>query len=212
MKLAAAAALALALTVSPTVPPGNAMAQDWPYQWPVAGPVIDGFRAPANPYGPGNRGLEFATIPGTTVVAAGDGSVVFAGSVAGSSWVTIQHPDGVRTSYGPLAGVAVVRGSGVGRGAVIGTSGARLHVSARVGEAYIDPAILFGQRGRAHLVPNPRSTVPGSPPSTMGEPRTPEPRERGWGWLPPVVSPGEVGHQVAQLLIGVTNQLRESSR
>ena len=43
------------------------------YLPPVEAPVADPFRPPTTPYGPGNRGLEYATAPGTPVRAAADG-------------------------------------------------------------------------------------------------------------------------------------------
>src|ERR1700704_3756369 len=61
------------------------------YLPPVDAPVSDPFRAPSTPYGPGNRGIEYATPPGTTVVASADGTVRFAGVVAGRRWVTLDH-------------------------------------------------------------------------------------------------------------------------
>ena len=36
---------------------------------PVSAPVIDPFRLPFGPYGPGNRGLEYATRPGQPAAA-----------------------------------------------------------------------------------------------------------------------------------------------
>ena len=44
------------------------------YQPPVDAPVVDEFRAPATPYGPGNRGLDYATTPGTVIGAIGAGT------------------------------------------------------------------------------------------------------------------------------------------
>ena len=52
------------------------------YRPPVTAPILDPFRPPTTPYGPGNRGIEYATVPGTSVGAAADGVVVFAGPVA----------------------------------------------------------------------------------------------------------------------------------
>ncbi len=49
------------------------------YTPPVDAPVVDGFRPPPTPYGPGNRGLEYALADVTPVRAAGDGEVIFAG-------------------------------------------------------------------------------------------------------------------------------------
>ena len=130
----------------------------WPYRWPVLAPVVDPFRPPSTPYGPGNRGVEMATTPGQTVVAAREGRVTFAGPVAGSLYVTVLHPDGVRTSYAYLASITVTRGQVVAAGQPLGTTGSRFHVGARIGDAYVDPAILFGGRGagRVWLVPVPR--------------------------------------------------------
>ena len=40
---------------------------------PVDAPVLDPFRLPAGPYGPGNRGIEYDTEPGEIVLAAAGG-------------------------------------------------------------------------------------------------------------------------------------------
>ena len=125
-----------------------------PYRPPVDAPVSDPFRAPTTPYGPGNRGLQYDTAPGTPVAAAADGEVTFAGMVAGSRHVTVLHADGLRTSYSFLAEVQVVVGQRVLQGQIIGTTVDDLHLGARDGDAYLDPSSLFG-RGMAavHLVP-----------------------------------------------------------
>ncbi|MBI2711220.1 MAG: M23 family metallopeptidase [Actinobacteria bacterium] len=130
------------------VPPGAVV-----YQPPVDAPVSDPFRPPSTPYGAGNRGIEYRTAPGTPVRAAADGRVTFAGTVAGAVWVTILHADGVRTSYGPLATRSVRSGQPVRRGDPLGTSGAVLHVGARRGDTYLDPATLWSGRRQAVLVP-----------------------------------------------------------
>ena len=117
------------------------------YAPPVAAPVIDPFRPPPQPWLPGNRGIEYATTPGTSVRAAGRGRVSFAGPVAGALHVTVAHPDGIRTSYSFLATVTVRAGADVVRGQVVGTAGGRLHVGARRGDTYIDPASLWAAAG-----------------------------------------------------------------
>lgn len=155
------------------VPPAATAADgphgEWLYQWPVAAPITDPFRAPASPFGAGNRGIEFGTATGTPVAAAGAGVVTFAGPVAGQRWVTVSHPDGVRTSYGPLAEVFVSAGRSVDRGEPIATSTSRLHVSARIGDAYVDPAILFGASVSVRLVPTSpdHSNPPANPPGDV---------------------------------------------
>ena len=81
--------------------------------------------------------------PATSVRASAAGTVVFAGPVAGSLHVTIRHADGVRTSYSFLQTVVAAVGAPVSAGDVVGTAGEHLHFGARVGDAYVDPAVLF---------------------------------------------------------------------
>lgn len=135
-----AAALAVALLPLPA----SAAPPPTPYLPPVEAPVVDGFRPPETRYGPGNRGLEYGTEPGAAVAAVADGVVTFAGTVAGTRHVTVRHADGVRTTYSFLARVDVVGGQSVRQGQVLGTTTARLHLGARRGDAYFDPASLFG--------------------------------------------------------------------
>ncbi|MGH9117030.1 MAG: peptidoglycan DD-metalloendopeptidase family protein [Acidimicrobiales bacterium] len=114
------------------------------YRPPVVAPVLDPFRAPASPYGPGNRGIEYDTAPGQPVVASASGVVTFAGAVAGTRHVTIGHVDGVRTSYSFLASVEVTSGQRVEQGSPVGTAGDTFHFGARIGDVYVDPDLLFG--------------------------------------------------------------------
>ena len=131
------------------VPSGVASAQAGhavAYIWPVEGAVVDPFRLPDGPYGPGNRGLEFATQPGSAFWAAADGVVSFAGQVAGRFHVTVSHPDGLRVSYSGVETFSVSRAERVRQGQPLGTTGDRLHVGVRRGETYLDPARIFGSR------------------------------------------------------------------
>lgn len=148
-------ACAVAVAVGALALPAAAVAAPPPaYVPPVDAPVVDPFRPPPTPYAPGNRGLDYGTAPGTEVRAAASGVVTFAGTVAGSRHVTVLHPDGLRTSYSFLARVDVVAGQRVDQGAVLGTTVGRLHLGARAGDAYLDPASLFGGGlPRVHLVP-----------------------------------------------------------
>ena len=121
-----------------TSPPGT-------YHPPVDAPVTDPFRPPSVPWGPGNRGIEYATRPGTPVVAIGPGVVVFAGVIAGERYVTVRHPDGLRSSYSYLATIAVAEGDTVSGVSVVGLAGPRLHLGVRRGDVYLDPASLWGR-------------------------------------------------------------------
>lgn len=155
-----------AASAQPTQPRVNVTVA---YRPPVPAPVTDPFRPPASFAGPGNRGLTFATSAGDVVSAAADGVVTFAGSIGAHAYVTVQHRDGIRTSYAFLAEVAVGVGDRVQQGAAVGVAGEEpFHLGARVGDTYLDPALLFGPEAfaapgeggapellnRAVLVPN----------------------------------------------------------
>ena len=124
------------------------------YRPPVDAPVVDAFRPPAENWNSGNRGLEYATAKGTPVTASAAGEVVFAGPVADGLHVVVLHDDGLRTSYSFLALVGVHRGDKVRQGQILGTTQERFHFGVRAGEAYLDPARLFGGGPpEVHLVP-----------------------------------------------------------
>lgn len=121
---------------------------------PGDAPVTDPFRPPGDRYGPGNRGIEYGTEPGEAVRAAAAGTVVFAGAVAGSLHVTIDHGAGVVSSYSYLLRVSVRLGARVSQGQVIAVAGDRLHFGVRVDGSYVDPATFIGvRRIRVRLVP-----------------------------------------------------------
>ncbi len=145
--------------------PGRAASRGQPpartaevYRPPTDAPVLDPFRPPPQPWLPGNRGIEYATAVGEPIAAIGPGRVTFAGPVAGRLVVTVEHPDGLRSSYTDLAELAVQRGERVAGGQVVGQSQERFHLGVRRGDTYLDPARLWGTRvggGRVVLVPEP---------------------------------------------------------
>jgi murein DD-endopeptidase MepM/ murein hydrolase activator NlpD len=109
--------------------------------------VTRGFEAPDGPYGRGHRGLDYAVVDGDPVRAVGDGVVVFAGAVAGNRYVTVLHPNGLRTTSSYLRDVAVSRGRRVVAGTILGTTTARFLLTIRSGDVYLDPAGLIGSGG-----------------------------------------------------------------
>lgn len=149
------------------------------YRPPVTAPVRDPFRPPPEPWLAGNRGIEYATAPGTPVRAIGPGVVTFAGTVAGEHDVTVTHPDGLRSSYVDLAALRVTRGDRVEADQVVGVATDRLHLGVRRGDTYLDPALLWGRRvggARVVLVPlDDRSPRIPRPPPASGADR-PAPR------------------------------------
>jgi murein DD-endopeptidase MepM/ murein hydrolase activator NlpD len=130
------------------------------YAWPVEGPVLRPFELPEGPFGAGHRGIDIATPAGTAVRAAAEGVVAFAGPVAGSLFVSIDHLDGVRTTYSWLSTGQVRAGDQVAEGAVIGASGvghpavdpAHLHFGARYAGEYLDPMLLLAGSSLVGLI------------------------------------------------------------
>lgn len=136
----------------------SASADEPRLQWPLrpgVPTVTRVFDAPELQWQTGHRGVDLAGAPGQAVYAAGPGTVVFAGVLAGRPVVSVQHPGGLRTSYEPVQ--AVVRpGEEVQTGTALGrlASGhpgcpapACLHWGAMWGRArqahYVDPLGLL---------------------------------------------------------------------
>jgi len=147
--------LTAAATVLAPVPAVAEPAPPVPTLWtaPLVGELVvtRPFDRPPGPYAAGHRGVDLGGISGSPVLAAGDGVVVFAGMVAGRPVVSIDHTDGLRTTYEPVdpsvaAGQVVARGSPIG-GLLAGHTGcpleACLHWGLRRGEGYLDPMTLL---------------------------------------------------------------------
>ncbi len=148
-------AMVVLVTAVPLAAPVAAAGDLVRYEAPVDAALVDPFRPPAHPYGPGNRGIDYATAPGHPVRAAAPGVVTFAGQIGTSRHVVVLHADGIRTSYSFLAETTVRRGDEVSAGQVVGATAGALHFGARAGDAYLDPALLLsGSRWHVHLVPH----------------------------------------------------------
>lgn len=127
--------------------------------------VLRGFEPPVHRWDAGHRGVDLAGTLGAAVVAAGDGTVLFAGRIADQGVVVVGH--GVlRTSYEPVEpGVRV--GTKVTTGQRIGTldaghcATACLHWGLLTGHGhgvvYYDPLLLLGC-GQVRLEPLPAAT------------------------------------------------------
>ncbi|QUQ71516.1 M23 family metallopeptidase [Kutzneria sp. CA-103260] len=157
-----AAHLLLPLPVIRAKPPPATTRYDWPLAPPH--PVLRPFQRPSSPYGPGHRGVDLGADAGQPVLAAADGVVSFAGSVATRGVVAVAHAGGLRTTYEPVqpevtAGQRVRRGEEVGRlmpgheeGAAACLRSACLHWGALRGNEYLDPLGLLSTQ-RVRLLP-----------------------------------------------------------
>ncbi|MEC3914986.1 M23 family metallopeptidase [Nocardia sp. CDC160] len=114
--MAVTALAAIVLPASATAAPAGEF--DWPLRPRPA--VVRAFDKPEQDWLPGHRGVDLAGGQGQSVLAAGDGVVVFAGTVADKPVVSIDHPGGLRTTYEPVA-AAIPVGRRVTRGSPIGT-------------------------------------------------------------------------------------------
>lgn len=124
--------------------------------------VLRGFDPPNVAWGRGHRGVDLAAREGALIRAAADGIVTFAGTVAAHSWVSIAHPDGHLSSYGPLTALRVGVGDTLAAGTVIGqlasgghgpnNSDQGLHFSLRFDGEYRDPFSVLPRAGFVTLV------------------------------------------------------------
>ena len=131
------------------------------YQAPITPLVVlHPFDPPVKRYGAGTVGVDLTAGSGAVVVAAGAGTVAFAGSVAGRGVVVISHPDGIRTEYEPLrpsvvVGQLVAVGTRIGviGGHHVGCTATCLHWGARRDQTYFDPLSLLHPLGLVRLLP-----------------------------------------------------------
>ncbi|MDP9397759.1 MAG: M23 family metallopeptidase [Actinomycetota bacterium] len=154
-------------------------AQEGGWGWPVPPPPVLGraFEAPAHRWAAGHRGVDLVAPVGADVRAAGGGTVVFAGLVAGRPVVSVAHGE-LRTTYEPVvpavrAGARVASGDVLGQLAAAGSHCAPracLHWGARRGTEYLDPLLLLGA-GPPRLLP--LWSGEGSPATPAGAPASP---------------------------------------
>ncbi len=161
-------ALALALAWGPGSAPSSTsssspdgMAASW--AWPVDPPrvVLRPFLLPPEPWQPGHRGVDLAA-PDGVLRAPADGVVRFAGWVVDRPVLSIDHGDGVVSSYEPVDAVVAV-GERVAAGQILGAvepghcaSARCVHLGVRVDGEYQNPLLWIGGGQRPVLLPTRR--------------------------------------------------------
>lgn len=123
-----------------------------PLAWPVSGRVISRFGPKKG--GLFNDGINLAVPKGTSIRAAGDGTVVYAGNELRGfgNLLLVRHGGGLTTAYAHNDKLLVQRGDRVRRGQSIAQAGQtggvdqpQLHFEIRKGKRAIDPVKLLGR-------------------------------------------------------------------
>jgi murein DD-endopeptidase MepM/ murein hydrolase activator NlpD len=121
------------------------------FRWPVQGRIISPFGT--RPDGRHNDGINFAVPQGTSVKAAENGVVAYAGSElkAYGKLVLIRHANNWVSAYAHNGAVLVKRGDKVRRGQIIAKAGMtgsvskpQVHFELRKGSRPVDPAKYTG--------------------------------------------------------------------
>jgi murein DD-endopeptidase MepM/ murein hydrolase activator NlpD len=133
------------LAIGP-VSTGTEAAPSW--QWPLSPrpPVLRNFDPPPKPWLSGHRGVDLGTASDAVqVTSPAAGMVSFVGVVVDRPVITIDHGNGLRSSFEPVES-SLAAGSAVGEGQTIGTvlpghcPGAPcVHWGVRRGEDYVNP-------------------------------------------------------------------------
>ena len=139
---------------------------------PVPGALLRPFDGGTSLYSAGHRGVDLAADEGAEVRAAAVGKVYFAGQVAGRPSVSVDHGNGLRTTYTPVAG-SVSEGAEVQAGQVIGHLAGPPHCDPRYclhwgltdGTNYYDP-MLYLRTPPIRLLPHGTTPSPGTAPRT----------------------------------------------
>jgi murein DD-endopeptidase MepM/ murein hydrolase activator NlpD len=117
------------------------------FRWPVRGRIISGFGP--KPGGQQNEGINVSVPEGTSVKAAEDGVVAYAGNELKGygNLVLIKHADGWVTAYAHNSAIDVKKGETVKRGQTIAKAGQtgsvtspQVHFEIRKGSQPVDPS------------------------------------------------------------------------
>ncbi|WP_049797420.1 M23 family metallopeptidase [Kribbella flavida] len=150
--------------------------------------IARAYTPPPKPWLPGHRGLDLFGSPGQQVLAPTEGTVTYAGPLAGRGVVVLTHGD-LRTTYEPVIpsvepGARVRRAQPIGRLSAAASHCAPtpcLHWGLRRDAAYLDPQVLLKALPVRLLptvpaltaggsVPGPAASAPPPPPSTAPAP------------------------------------------
>jgi murein DD-endopeptidase MepM/ murein hydrolase activator NlpD len=128
------------------ITPAEASGATPSFRWPVRGRIIAGFGPKTN--GQQNDGINLSVPEGTSVKAAEDGVVAYAGNELKGygNLILVRHSNGFVTAYAHASELMVKRGDPVKRGQIIARAGQtgsvtspQLHFEIRKGASPVDP-------------------------------------------------------------------------
>lgn len=118
------------------------------WSWPLAPrpAVLRAFDPPDKPWLSGHRGVDLKSAPGGGPVTAPEsGTVSFVGVVVDRPVITVDHGNGLRSSFEPVSST-LAKGDAVAKGEVLGTLLAGhcgptpcVHWGVRRGDEYVNP-------------------------------------------------------------------------
>ncbi|WP_313955546.1 M23 family metallopeptidase [Kocuria palustris] len=171
----AAPAAAVELTTALPLPAAGSLpadaqallaAEHGTWRWPVAPAprVVEDFDPPAERWQSGHRGVDLTVGLSGEVRAPEDGRVSHVGTVVDRATITIDHGDGLRSSFEPVAS-DLKKGDRVRKGQVIGVVSegthclaavrACVHWGVRLGDDYVHPLPFVGAQRPSVLLPVP---------------------------------------------------------
>jgi murein DD-endopeptidase MepM/ murein hydrolase activator NlpD len=132
------------------------------WSWPLnpRPSVLRAFDPPAKPWLSGHRGVDLrAAHDGAPVTSPAAGTVSFVGVVVDRPVITIDHGNGLRSSFEPVES-GLLRGATVAEGDVVGSSRAGhcgplpcIHWGVRRGEEYLNPLAFVTDLRPSVLLP-----------------------------------------------------------
>jgi murein DD-endopeptidase MepM/ murein hydrolase activator NlpD len=156
-----AAALVLLVPTAGAGVGAAGFAPDWDWPAEPAPKVLGRFDPPPEPWLSGHRGVDLAAEAGSDVLAPEAGRISFVGTVVDRGVVTIDHGNGLRSSFEPVDG-SLRKGDPVAAGDVVGTVSGTTHCSpgcfhwgVRLGEEYVNPLQFVIDLRPSVLLPRP---------------------------------------------------------
>ncbi|MGX1161718.1 peptidase M23-like protein [Arthrobacter sp. SLBN-100] len=134
-------------TITSAAAPSTAAVAEPSWRWPLTPrpAVLRDFDPPPKPWLSGHRGVDLGAAAGAKVTSPAAGTVSFVGVVVDRPVITIDHGNGLRSSFEPVEST-LAAGSAVAAGQPIGTllaghctATSCVHWGVRRGDEYVNP-------------------------------------------------------------------------